>query len=307
MFLVDNKQEGTYSLPVKDLEISKVGVLGSELAGKILHVLGKGASYPKKIAKELKQNEQKIYYHIRNLEKAGVIRLLRKEEVHGATANYYELVQPGFVVRFSELKLSKKIGGTKEDAGDFLSPFIKDGELNALIIVGSPDPHGPDKARSRDGYYGMDLALFLGTYLNYVPEFRVKLDTEVRSEDLRNNLIVIGGPIVNKVTGDLNKFLPVFFDKDDGWNIKSSVTGNAYPQDECGLVVKVKNPYDKEKAILVLAGKRHFGTRAAIISFLKHFDEIVIGNKKNNKVDAKVIEGVDLDSDGIIDDVEVRE
>src|SRR3989344_2403073 len=36
---------------------------------------------------------------------------------------------------------------------EFLEPFISNGQLDSLIIVGSPDPHGPDKARSRDGYY----------------------------------------------------------------------------------------------------------------------------------------------------------
>ena len=44
-----------------------------------------------------------------------------------------------------------------------------------------------------------------------------------------------------------------------------------------------------------------------MIAFLRHFKEIIEGNKQNPKVQAKVIEGIDLDADGIVDEVEVLE
>jgi hypothetical protein len=150
----------------------------------------------------------------------------------------------------------------------------------------------------------MDLALFLGTFLNYVPKLNVRLDTEVRDEDLKNNLIIIGGPIVNKVTDKVNQKLSIRF---ENGNIKSTVSNETYPQDECGLIVKTKNPFNKDKKILVVAGKRFSGTRAAIIAFLKNFKKITQGNIHNNNIKAKVVEGVDLDADGIVDDVEFRE
>jgi len=77
--------------------------------------------------------------------------------------------------------------------------------------------------------------------------------------------------------------------------------------DESGLIVKAKSPYNSDKSILVVAGKRYSGTRAAIVAFLRHFKEIQAGNVHNRKINAKVVEGVDLDSDGIIDDAEIRE
>ncbi|MBW2976541.1 S-layer protein, partial [Candidatus Woesearchaeota archaeon] len=183
-------------------------------------------------------------------------------------------------------------------------PFVKNGKLDALIVVGSPDPHGPDKARSRDGYYGIDLALFLGTFLNYVPVANVKLDTDMRESDMENNLILIGGPITNKTTERFNGKLPIKF---ENGNIKSTISNEIYPQDECGVIAKIKNPLDKEKSILIIAGKRFSGTRAAIIAFLKHFKKIAKGNMHNNNLKANVVEGIDLDSDGIVDDVEFRE
>lgn len=303
MFIIDKQKNEVYSLPAKEINAENAKVVSSSLAQKILSLLSKEAMYPIDIAKALKVHEQKIYYHIRNLEKAGIIKITKKETKQGATANFYALTEPAFVFKFKNFEATSKIAQIRNES-DFLNPFIKDGQLDSLIIVGSPDPHGPDKARSRDGYYGMDLALFLGTFLNYVPKFNVKLDTEVRDEELNNNLILIGGPVVNKVVERINSKLPIKFE--DG-NIKSTISNESYPHDECGLIVKAKNPFNKDKYILVVAGKRFSGTRAAIIAFLKDFKKITQGNIHNSNIQAKVVEGIDLDSDGIIDDIEFRE
>ena len=71
--------------------------------------------------------------------------------------------------------------------------------------------------------------------------------------------------------------------------------------------MKCDNPFANDKKILVVAGKRYSGTRAAIIAFLKNFKEVRAGNIYKRKILAKVVEGVDLDSDGIVDDIEFLE
>lgn len=307
MFLVDRNKDGFVSLPAQEIKPEDAKNISSGLAVKILKLLSAKPMYPIEIAKELKIHEQKVYYHIRNLEKAGIIRVVKQEGRQGAVAKYYALEKPAVFVRFRELEETHKLFNMKAGS-EFLEPFVKDGQLNALIIVGSPDPHGPEKARSKDGYYGMDLALFLGTFLNYVPKFYVKLDTDAREEDLKgNNLILIGGPVVNRITGLANPKLPVRFDEKQHWAIYSTVTETSYPSDESGLIVKAKSPFNPDKSVLVVAGKRYFGTRAAIIAFLKHFDELAKGNIHDRSVKAKVVEGIDLDSDGIIDEAEFRE
>ena len=189
----------------------------------------------------------------------------------------------------------------------FLEPFIEDGKINATIIVGSPDPHGPEKARSRDGYYGIDLALFFGTFLNNISKLNVKLDTEARTEDLQENLVLIGGPVVNTITEKVNSKLHIRFDVNNNWNIVSTISNKVYHTDETGIIIKQKNPYNKKKFILVVAGKRYAGTKAVMIAFIKYFKEIIKGNKHDNKIFAKVVEGVDVNSDGIVDDIEILE
>ncbi len=305
MKLVEQRRQKTYALDVKEVGIGRLGSVKSRLAQKIIQSIVEKAKYPKQIAKELKENEQKIYYHIRNLEKAGVVKVVRQETVHGTLAKFYLVSSPALVVKFKELVPSQEISPTDEDVARFLSPFIVDGKMDARIIVGSPDPHGPEKARSRDGYYGMDLALFFGTFLNHVPEINVRLDTETTDADLRENIIVIGGPIVNSVAGKLNKHLPIHFAPDK--NIYSTISKTSYSSDETGIIVKIKNPFNPEKAVLVVAGKRFSGTRAAITAFLKGFKQIYSGNRLRPGVKAKVVEGLDLDSDGVVDAVEFRE
>jgi hypothetical protein len=303
--VVDKKKQKTYSLDAKEVDIDKIGCLKSGLAKKIVHAVVDHEKYPKQIAKELEENEQKIYYHIRNVEKSGVLEVVKQEMVHGANAKFYKVAEPALVLRFKELVPRQEIIPTDEKVAQFLAPFIIDGKLNTLIIVGSPDPHGPEKARSRDGYYGIDLALFFGTFLNYVPEINVRLDTEVSDADLKENMILIGGPITNQVVAKVNENLPVYFAPDK--TIYSKISKTAYSSDETGVIVKIKNPFNPEKAVLVVAGKRFSGTRAAITAFLKEFKQIYVGNRLKPGVMAKVVEGLDLDSDGVVDAVEFRE
>jgi DNA-binding transcriptional ArsR family regulator len=303
MLLVKKQRNETLSIPCKELTATSIKAATSPLAQRILKSLAENPAYPRQLARQLKVHEQKVYYHIRKLEQADIIQPAHQATRQGVVAQYFTLTEPSFAVRFKQFQQTAQ-KETFANESSFLEPFIQNGELKALIIVGSPDPHGPEKARSRDGFYGMDLALFLGTFLNYIPGLNVRLDTEVRQDDLKNNLIIIGGPIVNTVTDKINSKLPIRF---TGKSIYSTISDNEYFSDETGIIVKSKNHFDKTKKILLVAGNRHAGTRACMIAFMKRFKDISAGNKHNQKIEAKVIEGIDLDSDGIVDDVEVKE
>jgi DNA-binding MarR family transcriptional regulator len=310
--VVDQKNGKTLSLATRLLEPEQLKVALSPLAWKILKILTEKPSYPKEIGVKLKVNEQKIYYHIRNLERASLIEKIREEKRQGALAKFYTLTDYAFTLLLKPLEESQKIFQLKKEYKNFLEPFITDGRLNALIIMGSPEPHGISKARAKDGLFATDLGLFLGTFLNYKPETFTKLDTEIREEDLKNNLILIGGPGVNAVTAKVNSKLPIRFEKiKDQENFYSGfnsiVSGKKYSEEGYGIIVKAKNPFDKTKDILVIAGRRMSGTRAAILAFLQKFDEICKGNSYDSKIFAKVVEGIDKNNDGVIDSVELLE
>lgn len=310
--VIDQKNGKTFSLATRVLEPKQLKVALSPLAWKVLKVLAEKPSYPKEIGTKLKMNEQKIYYHIRNLERSGLIEKLKEEKKQGALAKFYTLTDYAFTILLKPLEESQKIFHIKKEHKNFLEPFILDGRLNALIIMGSPEPHGLAKARAKDGLFATDLGLFLGTFLNYRPELFTKLDTEVKEEDLKGNLILIGGPGVNFITAKVNSKLPIKFEKiKDQENFysgfHSNVSDKNYYEEGYGLIVKTKNPFDKSKDILVIAGRRMSGTRAAILAFLQKFDEICKGNSYDPKVFARIVEGIDKDNDGVIDSVEFLE
>ncbi len=294
----------TFTIPTREIYSKEAGILGSSIAIKILEALHKEPMYPKQLAKKMKIHEQKVYYYIHQMEKARLVKIVKEERLQGIIAKWYSPVSESFLIPIGEFQESSKVD---EHASPFLTPFIEQGQLNALIIVGSPDPHGPLKARSRDGYFGMDLALFLGTFLNRVPNSKVKLDTEIQDKDLKEqNLIVIGGPIVNKVAEAIGKRMPVFFDEEKK-GFYSTITQKLYVHEEIGVINKCKNPFNEKKDLLYIAGIRNSGTKAAILTFLQQFKEIEKGNRFDKHTFCKVVEGMDLDSDGVVDGIEILE
>jgi len=306
-FFVEEGKEGQKAyetLLVSDPKL--LGSLTSDLAFKIIQLLSRQPACAMDIARKLKQHEQKIYYHLRNLEKVGLIKLLKTEERVGAIAKIYAVNFP--VVSF-KLFEGKKIVDAKIKIEEikFLEPFVQNGKLNATIIIGSPDPHGKYSSQASDGCCAIDLALFLGSLVkeSLLPNYM--LDTEIKEKDLKDNLILVGGPKANIIVEKVNKKLPIYFDFHREWNLVSPFSKHIYTEDDIGIIEKIKNPFDSKKEILVLAGKRFKGTRAAILALVKHLREVEKGNNFDSNAIAKIVRGVDKDSDGRVDDVEFLE
>jgi DNA-binding transcriptional ArsR family regulator len=302
-YFVEEKEEGEKVFKSIVVDPRNLKVLSSELSIKILQELAKKPSCAMDIARKLKQHEQKIYYHLRKLEKAGIIKLEKKVERVGAVAKIYSVPSPYLSVKLFDsdgLEVKTKIGES-----EFFKPFVENGKLNAIIVVGSPDPHGKYGAQASDGSAAIDLALFLGTFLE-TSNLNYKIDTQVREEDFQKNLILIGGPKANMLIDKINDKLPVYFDTKHDFNIVSSFSKNIYTEDEAGIIIKMESPFAKRKEVLVLSGRRFKGTRAAIVAVVKYLKKIAEGNKFNGNI-ARVVRGIDRDADGIIDDVEILE
>jgi DNA-binding transcriptional ArsR family regulator len=307
-YFVEETKEGQKAYNALELKPKSFNVLNSALAQKILNELAKRPSCAMDISRRLKEHEQKIYYHLRRLEGAGVITLERTEERVGATAKIYSVSHPYLAIKLFDGEHLTDVK-TKAREIEFFRPFIKKGKLDATIVVGSPDPHGKYGVQALDGSAGIDLALFLGTFLkNARPNY--KLDTELAERDMRGNLIIIGGPKANIIIDKFNKNLPIYFDPKHGFNIVSSFTKSVYSSDDIGIIIKMKNPLAKnksgEKYILVLSGIRFKGTRASIIALIRYMRKVQLGNRFDGGV-ARVVRGIDKDADGRIDDVEFLE
>ena len=280
------------------------------LRWKILALLAEKPMHAAEIAKLLDEQEQKIYYHIKQLESSGLIKIVKKLDIRGTVAKIYAPSARAFAFELpgEEAPVEFPLKKRSEKVLRFLYPHVISGKFNGVIIVGSPDPHGPYQVRARDGHYAIQLAHWIGQYADS-EEFIVKLDVDVKAErSWDRNLIVVGGILTNVVTTEINKYLPVKFSERSFpfRRIVSEITGKSYDDEKCGIIAKIPNPFHEGKSIIVLAGVRNIGTKASILALTK-FSEKVLEDYEGEDTWARIVKGLDLDGDGKIDNIEVLE
>ncbi|MEM3700527.1 MAG: helix-turn-helix domain-containing protein [Candidatus Bathyarchaeia archaeon] len=295
----------------------KLKMILNRLSWKILVMLSEREMYPLEIAKKLGIHEQKVYYHIRKLVRAGAIIIAKEEEKKGAIAKYYKAVSPAFGIELPQgyktlERLSLPV--IDEKIQKFFKGFIKeDGAFEGKIVVGSPMPHGPFKTSARDGHYASHLTFFLGQFARMPEDFAIKLDVDVKAEkEEKNNLILVGGPGTNLLTQELNDYLPIRFNmqpSEQGFlfsGLVSRKTSNVYTADAVGLIAKIVNPWDNSKWVIVLAGNKAVGTKACVLA-LTNFWKKTLTSYDGKDSFATVIQGFDLDGDGKVDSIEILE
>jgi DNA-binding transcriptional ArsR family regulator len=289
----------------------------NRLSWKILVMLSEREMYPLEIARKLGIHEQKVYYHIRKLAKAGAITVIREEEKKGAIAKYYKTVSPAFGIELPQgYKTVQRLSPVRTDERirKFFKEFINENDtFDGKIVVGSPTPHGPFKTSARDGHYASHLTFFLGQFSRVPEEFAIKLDVDVKAEkEEKNNLILVGGPGTNLLTQELNEYLPIRFNmqpSEQGFlfgGLASRKTSNVYTADAVGLIAKIVNPWENTKRIIVLAGNKAVGTKACVLALTNFWKKTLKGYNGEDTF-AKVIQGFDLDGDGKVDSIEILE
>lgn len=295
----------------------KLQTILGKLSWRILTVLSEKEMYPLEVARHLGVHEQKVYYHIRKLEKAGAIAVVKEEKKKGATAKYYKTVSPAFGVEFPQgyrTMPRPSLASVNRQIQDFFHEFIdENGTFEGKVVVGCPAPHGPFKTSARDGHYAAHLTFFLGQFVKNPAEFAIKLDTDVKAEkEEKNNLILVGGPGTNLLTQEINEHLPVRFNmqsSDKGFLLGGMVsqrTTRVYTADTAGLVAKIVNPWDPSKRIIVVAGNKAVGTKACVLALTNFWGKTLQGYRGDSTF-AAIIQGFDLDGDGKVDSIEVPE
>jgi DNA-binding transcriptional ArsR family regulator len=292
-----------------NLTAEQLKLINHPLKFRIIDALAKESMYVAELAKKLKMHEQVAYYHINQLLKSGILEISERKEIRGTVAKKYRPKKLSYsltlenkwqpVQQLIQPKLS-------EGLHSLLNPFQKDGIFDGRIIVGSPDPHGPFKARARDGHYAIDLSLFLGKYLDMPEEFTVQLDTDANLKKESQNYIVIGGPVTNLISSQINELLPVRFSDKKPWGIQSERTQRKYTDDAVGVISRIPNPHFPGRSILCIAGIRAVGTKSAVIGLTRFHDKL-LQTFSGQKKWAVIVQGYDLNGDGKVDSVEVLE
>jgi len=278
-----------------------VGVLSSERL-KMLELLAKEPQYPAQLARQMGMSVQTIYYHVRLLEEAGLVRFVEYEEKKGGVAKKFASVADSIAIVLNNESWKRHVAA-KKPASKLFAPFIKNNLFNGMIVVGSPDPHGKYRARGSE-LCMLEFAALLGQFSDFsFPLYR--LDTELKESERKQNLVLAGGPKVNTLVSEINHGLPIRFDEAT-FEIQSTLSKKRY-RENIGIVELVENPFMKSSKILLLGGLNQYGTRAAILSLIKKMDRIEEGNTYDSLKIAKVVEGFDDNGDGIVDTVEILE
>ncbi|MFB6193287.1 MAG: ArsR/SmtB family transcription factor [Candidatus Nanohaloarchaea archaeon] len=292
------------SVKGKELDQEMIKALNDETRKEILEKIGDKEAYPSQVAKELGISKQKAYYHFNQLEDAGLIEEARSEEKSGGTATFYRLKSKAFYLLLSEIKEGIPVQELSEKASGFLEPLVQEGELNGKIVAGSPDQHGPDQVRARDGHLAGEIGLEIGRYCNSNKR-NISLDTEIfRNENFEENMVLVGGILTNTVTEKFNDEFPAHFTGKEFPYHEISTPESTYSEASIGVVAKTSHPEDSGKALFLVAGIRNQGTEAAVRAF-KNLEDITEEYSGGDYY--KIVRGLDMDGDGEVDDYEVVE
>ena len=155
-----------------------------------------------------------------------------------------------------------------------------------IIVYGTqnPDKSGTEYDKETAEEYKRGLERSFIWFYGSSPEIIVKADVDLTDDDLKENLILIGGPVANKITRELNDKLPITFVQDEnGWSLKRNrgavkdfhafLVANGdireLPLDDTipcdgsmGVLQTIKNPWNEKNFIIVFAGLTRYGTRS---------------------------------------------
>ncbi len=286
---------------MQGLTENQIQCLSDKTRRKILKILHQKPEYPVAIAKKLNLQKQKVYYHIKKLEENNLIEEERKENLSGGTATYYRPTRNNYNFTMNLETLNDAIN-TSKDVENFLSPLIKQNEINGKIIVGSPDEHGPDQVRARDGHLAAEISQVIGRYGSQKRKTTF-LDTEINPE-INDNLLLLGGILTNTATKEFNNHFKTNFSDEKFPYRELETPETTYSKPTVGVISKNQHHKHKDKFIYLVAGIRNKGTQAASLAF-KNLEEILDNYKEGEYY--IVVKGLDLDGDGEIDNYEILE
>ena len=300
-YILKNDEEGYFVNDTKIVEdINTVKQISDEKAISIMKKLSKKQYKMAALSRELKIDSKVLSSYISRLENAGLIEVSLQKNDKILKANYNSF---SYEINQNRIKFDPKLKSKENQYTlNFFSKFINNGKFNGYICVGASDPHGEYKAVAKDSYYTAYLGMFLGQFIDLPSLMPVILDTDVIAKNLfKNNLIIIGGPVTNLVTRDINNFLPIKFIKEEGWGLKDR-TG-IHIRDYEGTIEKIRNPFDKEKEIILIAGVRNVGTLSSMLASTR-FANLTFKGYTNECPWSTMVRGYDIDGDGQIDSIE---
>src|SRR5204862_6245028 len=140
-WLIEESAQGTVGREAALLDRpERVGAVASPIAWRILQELAKAPDYPNALAVRLKVHEEKVYYHVRRLEAAGFLEVVREEAKRGDSARILAPTAEAFaiVLKGRGSPVASPMLPPVAVVGYFLAEFARDRRFEGSIVVGSP-------------------------------------------------------------------------------------------------------------------------------------------------------------------------
>jgi DNA-binding transcriptional ArsR family regulator len=114
----------------------------------------------KEVADQLKETPAKIHYHVKKLEKVGILKLMFTKEINGIVAKYYEPTAERFVIRHKDhdKDLSKVISNESQRVISNLYDNSRKIVMNEMIKEERDTENTIEFVRSSDLYLTLEEA-----------------------------------------------------------------------------------------------------------------------------------------------------
>ena len=292
------------ALETDEIDEKQLKAINNETRLEILNFLAKKPAYPAKLGKQMGIGKQKAYYHFEKLKDAGLIEKKKEERKSGGVANFYIPSANAYCLDIGGSGRKTFVSGENKKVRRFLYPMISKGKINGRIVVGSPEPHGPDQVSATDGHLAGEIAAKLGNY-GKINGVTTSLDTEISNQgDYGKSMVIVGGFLTNTVTRKFEGKFPVKFTGEEFPYHEIKTPEETYSNPRIGVIAKASNPENPENNIFLIAGVRAEGTHAAVEAF-KQLEKVVSDYQGGEYY--RVVKGLDMDGDGTIDDFEIVE
>ncbi|AHF80527.1 S-layer protein [Thermococcus paralvinellae] len=175
-----------------------------------------------------------------------------------------------------------------------------------IIVYGTQNPLREGNEYDKETAFELKDTLekrFKGFYPQK-PTILIKADTNLTDEDLKQNLLLIGGPAANKITEKLASKLPISFIFNETWrlrrapvvvnkfeaffvrdSIKELSLNEEIPEEyPLGVIEVIRNPWNGENFIILIAGIDRYSTRKMARKFYNVPSSYVIIGKTHHEI-----------------------
>ncbi|MBC7327249.1 tetratricopeptide repeat protein [bacterium] len=160
----------------------------------------------------------------------------------GIVRTYSDLTKPSDLPPAPKKGISTKIIGPIDQIGEFGNEYLKG---DVLVLYGEESQNKEENSASflAARMYAQETGKLFGLRT----PLKLKKDTEISSEDLKNNNIVIfGNPRTTKLLATISPYLPIRI----GDN-RIEVADRVYEGKDLGVIMLVPNPYNRDKFVMI--------------------------------------------------------